>query len=67
VTGLLRDGKKVRGGGHDDSAGLYFPPQYRPEEIRDSLLSAVRSALESDAPSGLTLGDLLKQAMKEKE
>jgi hypothetical protein len=67
VTGLLRDGRKVRGGGHDDSAGLYFPPHYRPEEIRDSLISAVRSILESDAPSGLSLGDLLKQAMEEKK
>ncbi|HBG14540.1 MAG TPA: phosphohydrolase, partial [Synergistaceae bacterium] len=58
---------KVRGGGHDDSAALYFPPHYRPEEIRDSLVSAVRSAVESDAPSGLSLGDLLKQALEEKE
>ncbi|HPQ78098.1 MAG TPA: phosphohydrolase, partial [Synergistales bacterium] len=67
VTGLLRDGKKVRGGGHDDSAALYFPHHYRPEEIRDSLVSAVRSAIESDAPSGLSLGDLLKQALEGKE
>jgi hypothetical protein len=67
VAGLLKDGRKVRGGGHDDSAALYFPPHYRPEEIRDSLVSAVRSAVESDAPSGLSLGDLLKQALEEKE
>ena len=66
VTGLLRDGKKIRGGGHDDSAALYFPPGYRPEDIRDSLVSAVRSALESDEPAGISLGDLLRQAMEDK-
>ncbi len=66
ITGLLRDGRKIRGGGHDDSAALYFPPDYKPENIRDSLVSAVRSALESDEPSGVSLGDLLRQAMEGK-
>lgn len=66
VVGLLRDGKKVRGGGHDDAAALYFPPHFKPGDIRDSLVSAVRSALESDVPVSLSLGDILKEAMKEK-
>ncbi|NBJ14727.1 MAG: phosphohydrolase [Dehalobacter sp. 4CP] len=64
VVGLLRDGKKVRGGGHDDAAALYFPPHFKPGDIRDSLVSAVKSARESDIPTGLSLGDLLKEAMK---
>ncbi len=63
VVGLLRDGKKVRGGGHDDAAALYFPPHFKAGQIRDSIVSAVRSAVESDAPSGLSLGDVLKEAM----
>jgi len=66
VVGLLRDGKKVRGGGHDDAAALYFPPHFKPGDIRDSLVSAVRTALESDIPTGLSFGDILKDAMNDK-
>lgn len=66
VVGLLRDGKKVRGGGHDDAAALYFPPHFKPSDIRDSLVSAVRTAMESDIPTGLSLGDILKEAMNDR-
>ncbi|MDO9508640.1 MAG: phosphohydrolase [Thermovirgaceae bacterium] len=66
VVGLLRDGKKVRGGGHDDAAALYFPPHFKPGDIRDSLVSAVRTALESDIPTGLSFGDILKGALNDR-
>ena len=66
VVGLLRDGKKVRGGGHDNAAGLYFPPHFKPSDIRDSLVSAVRTARESDVSTSLSFGDILKEAMNEK-
>ncbi len=67
VTGLLRDGKKVRGGGHDDAAALYFPPHFKPDDIRNSLVSAVRTAVESDIPTGISFGDILKEALNDKE
>lgn len=66
VTGLLRDGKRVRGGGHDDAAALYFPPHFKPDDIRNSLVSAVRTALESDIPTGVSFGDILKEALNDR-
>lgn len=58
VVGMLRDGKKVRGGGHDDSAALYFPPSYSPDQIRTTLQAALRAIKDSERPAGVTLGDL---------
>lgn len=66
ITGLLKDGRKVRGGGHGDAAALYFPPHYTGDQIRESLLSALRTAREADRPVGLSLGDLLKEKLGEK-
>lgn len=67
VVGILRDGKKVRGGGHDDSAALYFPPFYSQEQIKSSLDAAVRTIQERDKPVGTSLGDLLKAALNDKQ
>lgn len=64
VSGLLKDGERIRGGGHGDAAALSFPPHYNPEQVRTSLLSAVRTADEQSRGTGLTLGDLLSDAMK---
>ena len=33
LVGLLRDGRKVRGGGHGDAAALYFPTHFKEEQI----------------------------------
>ena len=60
---LLKDGRKVRGGGHGDAAALYFPPHYTADQIRESLLSALRTAREAERPVGLSLGDLLKEKL----
>ena len=60
VVGMLRDGKKVRGGGHDDSAALYFPPSYSPDQIRTTLQAAMRTIRDQERPTGVTLGDLFK-------
>ena len=59
MVGMLRDGKKIRGGGHDDSAALYFPPSYSPEQIRTTITAALRTIKDSERPIGVTLGDLL--------
>ncbi len=66
ITGLLKDGRKVRGGGHGDAAALYFPPHYTADQIRESLLSALRTAREAERPVGLSLGDLLKEKLNGK-
>lgn len=63
MVGLLKTGRKVRGGGHGDAAALYFPSSYRQEGIRDSLISAIRSAREQDEPVGMTLGDLFRDQL----
>ncbi|MCF7936416.1 MAG: phosphohydrolase [Synergistales bacterium] len=60
VVGILRDGKRIRGGGHGDAAAVYFPRNYRQEQIRESLLSAVRTLDEQDRPLGISIGDMLK-------
>lgn len=65
VVGILRDGKKVRGGGHDDSAALYFPPFYSQDQIKNSLYTAVQTIQERERSVGTNLGDLLRAAMEE--
>lgn len=66
VVGILKDGRKIRGGGHDDSAALYFPPSYTPDQIRSTLQAAMRTIRDSERPAGVTLGDLFA-AMKQPE
>ncbi|MDR1915868.1 MAG: phosphohydrolase [Synergistaceae bacterium] len=63
VVSLLKDGRKIRGGGHGDAAGLYFPSHYSEESIRESILAALAAKNESSSGMGVTLGDLLKGAM----
>ena len=58
VVGMLRDGRKIRGGGHDDSAALYFPQSYTPDQIRDTIRAAMRTKRDQERPAGVTLGDL---------
>lgn len=64
VVGLLRDGRKIRGGGHDDSAALYFPSSYSPDQIRSTLQAALRTISEAERPTGVTLGDLFAKASR---
>lgn len=64
MVGLLKNGRKVRGGGHGDAAALYFPASYRQEQIRDSLVSGIRTAREQEKPVGMTLGDILREQME---
>mgnify|MGYP007058147997 FL=1 len=64
ITGMLRDGRKVRGGGHGDAAALYFPPHYSLEQICDSILSAIKLVSEQESPISMTLGDILKGKLK---
>ncbi|MCF0248428.1 MAG: phosphohydrolase, partial [Synergistes sp.] len=60
VLALLKDGKKIRGGGHGDASALYFPRNYTQEQMRDSILAAIRVEKErADSPK-VTLGDLFK-------
>ncbi len=66
MVGLLKNGRKVRGGGHGDAAAIYFPSRYRQEEIRDSLISAIRTAREQEEPVGMTLGDLFRDQFGQK-
>ncbi|QTX32376.1 phosphohydrolase [Aminithiophilus ramosus] len=66
IVGLLKDGKKVRGGGHGDAAALYFPAHFSQSQIRDTLLSGIRTARDQERPVGLTLGDLLRAKMEGK-
>jgi hypothetical protein len=62
VVALLKDGRKVRGGGHADAAALYWPAGTPEDRIREGLLSAIRAEAERRT-SGPTLGDLFTQAM----
>ncbi len=64
IVALLKDGDKIRGGGHGDAAALSFPPHYSPQQIRASLQSAIRTADEQARETGQTLGDLFSDAMK---
>ncbi|MDR0654605.1 MAG: phosphohydrolase [Synergistaceae bacterium] len=60
AVSLLRDGRKIRGGGHEDAAALYFPASYDEKSIKDTILSALETHSENQAGMGVTLGDLLK-------
>ena len=60
VMALLKDGKKVRGGGHGDASALYFPHHYSEGQIRDSILAAIRVEKERAETPNVTLGDLFK-------
>jgi hypothetical protein len=63
VVSLLKDGRKIRGGGHGDAAALYFPNSYTEGGIRESISAALSAERESSSGMGVTLGDLLKGAM----
>jgi hypothetical protein len=63
VVSLLKDGRKIRGGGHGDAAALYFPNNYSEEGIRESISAALSAESESTSGMGVTLGDLIKGAM----
>ena len=60
VLALLKDGKKIRGGGHGDASALYFPRNYTQEQMRDSILAAIRVEKERNAAPKVTIGDLFK-------
>ncbi len=60
VLALLKDGRKVRGGGHGDAAALYFPRGYTQEQMRDSILAAIKAEKERMSSPKVTLGDLFK-------
>ena len=64
VTSLLKDGRTIRGGGHDDAAALYFPASYDEKSIRESILAALATKVESSTDIGVTLGSLLKGSIK---
>lgn len=59
VLALLKDGKKVRGGGHGDASALYFPRNYTQEQIRDSIIAAIKVEKERSAAPKVSIGDLL--------
>ena len=60
VLALLKDGNKVRVGGHGDASALYFPRNYTQEQMRDSIVAAIKVEKERSAAPKVTLGDLLK-------
>ncbi|MCX7828959.1 MAG: hypothetical protein N2315_07115 [Thermanaerothrix sp.] len=60
MVALLKDGRKVRGGGHDDAAAVYFPSNFSKEQIFSSLTAAMKSHRESTMGTGMTIGDILK-------
>lgn len=60
VMALLKDGKKVRGGGHGDASALYFPRAYSEEQIRESVWAAIKVQKEREEVPAVTLGDLFK-------
>ena len=64
VTSLLKDGRNIRGGGHDDAAALYFPASYNEKSIRESIMAALAAKAESSSGTGVTLGDLFKNSGK---
>jgi hypothetical protein len=63
AVSLLKDGKKIRGGGHGDAAALYFPSNYTEQSIRESILAAMAANNENSSGMGVTLGDLLKGSL----
>lgn len=60
VVSLLKDGRKIRGGGHGDAAALYFPSHYDEKGIRESIAAALAAKDEAARGMGVTLGDLLR-------
>lgn len=66
VSGILKDGRKVRGGGHENAAALYFPSSYSENRIQESLEAALHTLKEQEKPMGATLGDLFRDAMNGK-
>jgi len=58
VVSLLKDGRKIRGGGHADAAALYFPAHFTESGIRESILTALAVEDENTSKTGVTLGDL---------
>jgi len=60
IVALLKDGSKIRGGGHEDAAALYFPSNYSEDQIRETVLAAIRQEREGSATPNVTLGDLFK-------
>ncbi|MDR0616106.1 MAG: phosphohydrolase [Synergistaceae bacterium] len=63
VVSLLKDGRKIRGGGHLDAAALYFPKDYNESGIRESISAALSAQSKSASGMGVTLGDLFKGSM----
>ncbi len=61
LVGLLKDGKKIRGGGHDDAAAVYFPASYREIQVQDAVFAALRMTEEQGKPLEMSLGDLFRQ------
>ena len=60
VVSLLKDGRRIRGGGHGDAAALYFPSSYTENAIRESIVAALAAEKESSSGLGVSIGDLLK-------
>ena len=60
IVALLKDGSKIRGGGHEDAAALYFPSNYSEDQIRETVLAAIRQERERSEATNVTLGDLFK-------
>ncbi|MDD4159739.1 MAG: phosphohydrolase [Synergistaceae bacterium] len=60
IINLLKDGKKIRGGGHGDAAALYFPYNYNEEQIRETVLAAIKQEKERTEAPNVTLGDIFK-------
>jgi hypothetical protein len=63
VVSLLRDGRKIRGGGHGDAAALYFPSSYSESGVKESICAALSAERENSLGMGVTIGDLLKGPM----
>jgi len=60
IITLLKDGKKIRGGGHGNAAALYFPYSYNEDQIRETVLAAIKQEKERTEAPNVTLGDLFK-------
>lgn len=60
IIALLKDGKKIRGGGHGDAAALYFPRSYNEHQIRETVLAAIKQEKERTESLNVTLGDIFK-------
>lgn len=58
VLSLLKDGRRIRGGGHGDACALYFPNHYTEDGIRESIIAALSAEGERKSQTGVTLGDM---------